>query len=406
MNKAITVSRLNSYIKMLLGNDEYLSNVLVRGEISNFKHHQSGHLYFTLKDSNSALSCVMFQARASLLDFRPEDGMEVVVSGYVSVFERTGRYQLYALSMLPGGEGELYRQFEDLKKKLSAEGLFDESVKKPLPVIPGKIGVVTSETGSVIKDILNVLDRRFPIYNLELYPAHVQGRGAEKEIAAGIRYFNEKGEADVIIIARGGGSIEDLWPFNEEYLARAIYESEIPVVSAVGHETDFTIADYVSDKRAPTPSAAAEIVVPELSQLIDNIYDYGIRLGNSIRRVVDGCTARLRALEDRPVLKRPGEIFNLTEMVIDRLSERLESGLSRIMERKDSELKSAAAKIELLSPIATLVRGYSVLRDMNGHVITSASAVCSGDNISAMLQDGIVGCEVKEKEMKDAKEIL
>ncbi|HPQ45748.1 MAG TPA: exodeoxyribonuclease VII large subunit [Clostridia bacterium] len=406
MNKAVTVSRLNAYIKMVLGNDEYLSNVLVTGEISNFKHHQSGHLYFTLKDAESALSCVMFQAKASLLDFRPEDGMEIVASGYVSVFERTGRYQLYVQAMIPGGEGALYRQFEELKKKLAAEGLFDEAVKKPIPMIPGKIGVVTSETGSVIKDILNVLDRRYPIYNLELYPAHVQGRGAEKEIAAGIRYFNRKGDTDVIIIARGGGSIEDLWPFNEEYLARAIYESRIPVVSAVGHETDYTIADFVSDRRAPTPSAAAELVVPELTALMDGINNSGIRLRNHMRALLERYSTRVRSLADRPVMKRPGEIFNMTEMVVERLSEKLEAEVSMLMERKEADLKSLAGKIELLSPVATLVRGYSVLKDNGGHVITSLKAVGTGDRISAVLSDGRIDCEVKGKETKDAKEIL
>jgi exodeoxyribonuclease VII large subunit len=406
MNKAVTVSRLNSYIKMLLGNDEYLSNILVKGEISNFKHHQSGHMYFTLKDASSALSCVMFQGRASLLDFRPEDGMEVIVSGYVSVFERTGRYQLYASGMVVSGEGELYRQFEELKKKLAGEGLFDETNKKPIPVIPNKIGVVTSKTGSVIQDIINVLDRRFPIYNLELYPAHVQGKGAEKEISAGIKYFNDRGDTDVIIIARGGGSIEDLWPFNEELLARTIYESEIPVISAVGHETDFTIADFVSDKRAPTPSAAAELVVPELTLLLSGISDSTVRLKNAMNTIIDYCSSRVRALSDRPVMKRPGEIFNLTEMFIERLAERMTGSFSRIMERKESDLRSIAAKVELLSPIATLVRGYSVLKDENRHVITSAAAVAEGNNISAVLSDGIIKCEVKGKEMKDAKEII
>lgn len=406
MNKTITVSRLNAYIKTVLGNDEHLSNILVRGEISNFKHHQSGHFYFTLKDKSSALSCIMFSSRTSSLDFRPEDGMEVVVSGYVSVYERSGRYQLYASSMLPEGEGELYRKFELLKKQLSAEGLFDESNKKPLPMIPEKIGVITSKTGSVIKDIINVLDRRFPGYNLELYPSHVQGKGAEKEIAQGVHYFNKQGEVGVIIIARGGGSIEDLWPFNEELLARAIYSSKIPVISAVGHETDYTIADFVSDRRAPTPSAAAEIVVPELSSLKDAISSNSQRLINAIRVILAGYQVKVDALAKRPVIMRPEEIFNVSEIVIDGLNERMEIAVSRILERKKAAFSELTAKAELLSPVATLVRGYSVLKNAKGHVITSVGDVETGEKFTALVKDGYIECESIGKEKKDAKKIL
>ncbi len=241
MKKAVSVSQLNMYIKMLLGNDEHLSDILVKGEISNFKLHHSGHMYFTLKDNKAAVKCVMFASYAGRLDFRPSDGMQITAAGYVSIYEKSGQYQLYVANMMEEGEGALYIKFEKLKKQLMEEGIFDESRKKPIPVLPDTIGVVTSATGSVIKDIINVLDRRYPKYKMLLYPSHVQGKGAEIEIASGIRYFNEIRPVDVIIIARGGGSIEDLWPFNEEYLARTIYASAVPVISAVGHETDFTI---------------------------------------------------------------------------------------------------------------------------------------------------------------------
>jgi len=406
MNKAISVSRLNAYVKMLISQDEYLSDVLVKGEISNFKHHQSGHMYFTLKDSSSAMSCVMFRHAAGTLDFRLEDGMEVIVSGYVSVYEKSGRYQLYASSMMSDGEGALYRKFEELKKKLALEGLFDEEHKKEIPYLPEKIGVVTSKTGAVIKDIINVLDRRFPLYNLELYPSHVQGKGAENEIAAGIRYFNRKKEAEVIIIARGGGSIEDLWPFNEEILARTIYESEIPVISAVGHETDFTIADFVADRRAPTPSAAAEIAVPELSQLVKSLGDARERIDNAVRKILSDLKLRLDALSARPVLSRPGEIYNLAEMSVDRLSERMVSAAGRLLERKDSSFRTFSAKLELLSPLATISRGYAVLSDDKGCVITGVGNVGVDDEIKALLKDGVLECSVKGKEEKDAGEIL
>ena len=403
MNKAISVSQLNSYIKKLLGNDENLADLMVRGEISNFKLHHSGHMYFTLKDDNAAIKCIMFSSYAGRLLFRPSDGMQVTASGYVSVYEKSGQYQLYVSSMMEEGEGALYIRFEKLKKQLAEEGLFDAENKKPIPGLPGTIGVVTSSTGAVIRDIINVLDRRFPGYSLILYPSHVQGKGAELEIASGIKYFNETRPVDVIIIARGGGSIEDLWPFNEEALARAIFKSIIPVISAVGHETDYTIADFVADMRAPTPSAAAELAVPELRAVLNAIKDLQIRIKGAAVNILDKKENALKSIISRPVMSRPDEIFNMASLAVDRMTEKMQSSFAVLLDRKDTDYRELTAKLALLSPLGTISRGYSVITGPDEHVITSIGEILPGNEIKARVTDGLIISEVKRTEESNGK---
>ena len=277
-NMAVTVSQLNAYIKEKIANDEYLNNILVKGEISNFKNHYTGHMYFTLKDENSLIKCIMFKSYAQKLEFMPKDGMKVFAFGGVSVFERDGVYQIYVKAMQEDGVGTLYKKYEELKQKLETEGYFDQNHKKPIPKMPKTIGVLTSQTGSVIRDIINVSTRRNPNVHIRLFPVPVQGEGAAEKIAEGIKFMNENKLADVLILARGGGSLEDLWPFNEEIVAHSIYNSEIPIISAVGHETDFSISDFVADLRAPTPSAAAELAVPDIYEIQQKINSYQIDL--------------------------------------------------------------------------------------------------------------------------------
>ena len=394
MKQAVSVSQLNSYLKKLLDSDNNLSDILVRGEISNFKLHHSGHMYFTMKDDKASVKCIMFASYANRLTFMPSDGMQVTASGYVSVYEKSGQYQLYVSGMMEEGEGALYAKFEKLKKKLAAEGLFDDSAKKPIPMIPSTIGVVTSSTGSVIRDIQNVLDRRFPNYSMILYPSHVQGKGAEYEIAAGIEYFNIIRPVDVIIIARGGGSIEDLWPFNEEFLARTIYKSSVPVISAVGHETDFTIADFVADMRAPTPSAAAEIAVPELSALTNTIDVVKNRLTGAVRNIITSKKNTLDSIKSRPVMRRPEEIFNLASLAVDRMTEKMYTAAESLIKKKDADFRELTAKMALLSPLGTISRGYSVVTDKEKHVITSVKDTKPGDEITSRVTDGRIVSEV------------
>ena len=308
--KALSVSELNSYIKNKIADDDNLNNILVKGEISNFKHHYTGHMYFTLKDDNSLIKCIMFKSYTYNLKFVPKDGVSVLAFGTVSVFERDGVYQLYCKAMQEDGMGSLYKAYEELKNKLEKEGLFSKEHKKTLPVMPKIIGVLTSNTGSVIKDIINVSTRRNPNVYIRLYPVPVQGEGAGVKIAEAIKVMNEKKLADVLILARGGGSLEDLWPFNEEVVARAIYESDIPIVSAVGHETDFSISDFVADLRAPTPSAAAEIVVPNIVDIEQNLNTYNIRLKNALRKKVEIMRMRYEKCMKSRVYTDPLKIIN------------------------------------------------------------------------------------------------
>ncbi len=384
----ITVTALNKYIKNIVDNDEFLGMVYIRGEISNFKSHYTGHLYFTLKDETSLIKCVMFKTYTSNLNFTPKDGMSVVILGSVSVFERDGIYQIYVKGMEMDGVGALYAEYEKLKSKLAEEGLFDESKKKRIPMLPKSIGVITSKTGAVIRDIINVTTRRFPNVNIKLYPASVQGKGAAETIVKGLKYFNQARNVDVIIVARGGGSLEDLWPFNEEITARAIYESNIPVISAVGHETDFTIADFVADLRAPTPSAAGELAVPELNELM-------WKLGNIRKKICLLLTQKLELMKNKyyslmnsKVLKNPYDILQQKTLTVEKYESEIISNIT--IKIKDDRLKltKIASGLDALSPLKTLTRGYSIIEDKNRNVITSVKKIKTNDIVSIILTDG------------------
>ena len=384
----ITVSALNRYIKNLIDRDEILNMVYIRGEISNFKNHYTGHMYFTLKDDSSLIKCVMFKTYTSNLNFTPKDGMSVVILGTVSAYERDGIYQIYVKGMEIDGVGALYAEYEKLKEKLAAEGLFDEKNKKKIPKIPRSIGVVTSKTGAVIRDIINVTTRRYPNVNIKLYPASVQGKGAAETIVKAIKYFNEVKNVDVIIVARGGGSLEDLWPFNEEITARAIFESEIPIISAVGHETDFTIADFVADLRAPTPSAAGELVVPELTELKWKIKNSRKQLCVLLNKKVEIMRNKFNGLQNSRVLKNPLDIVRQRTIAVQNFERQLIDKTN--LELKDNKIKLVriVSKLDTLSPLKTLTRGYAILENEKRKVITSIKDVNSGDIVKVVLQDG------------------
>lgn len=384
----LKVSELNGYIKNIIDGDEMLANVYIKGEISNFKRHYSGHLYFTLKDETSLIKCVMFKSYTNYLNFEPKDGMSVVILGSVSVFERDGVYQVYAKGMEPEGVGALYKAYEKLKAKLSEEGLFDEAHKKPIPILPRAIGVVTSKTGAVIRDIINVTTRRLPNVNIILYPAAVQGEGAAQTIVNGIKYFNKAKNVDTIIIGRGGGSLEDLWPFNEEITARAIYESEIPIISAVGHETDFTIADFVADLRAPTPSAAGELAVPDVLEVRWKLENINKRLANSLRKKVENMRIKYDNLKNSKALKNPYDALRQKMIVCDNLYKNIENNFSLKVKDRHIKLVGFIGRLENLSPLKTMLRGYSIVENLDGKVIKSVNDLSKNDEISIRLNDG------------------
>ena len=384
----LKVSELNGYIKNIIDGDEMLANVYIKGEISNFKRHYSGHLYFTLKDETSLIKCVMFKSYTNYLNFEPKDGMSVVILGSVSVFERDGVYQVYAKGMEPEGVGALYKAYEKLKAKLSEEGLFDEAHKKPIPILPRAIGVVTSKTGAVIRDIINVTTRRLPNVNIILYPAAVQGEGAAQTIVNGIKYFNKAKNVDTIIIGRGGGSLEDLWPFNEEITARAIYESEIPIISAVGHETDFTIADFVADLRAPTPSAAGELAVPDVLEVRWKLENINKRLANSLRKKVENMRIKYDNLKNSRALKNPYDALRQKMIVCDNLYKNIENNFSLKVKDRHIKLVGFIGRLENLSPLKTMLRGYSIVENLDGKVIKSVNDLSKDDEISIRLNDG------------------
>ena len=383
----ITVTDLNKYIKEKIAGDEILNNVLVKGEISNYKHHYTGHLYFTLKDENSLIKCIMFKSFASNLKFEPKDGMKVTIFGTVSVFERDGIYQIYCKAMQEDGLGSLYKAYEELKAKLEKEGLFDQSHKKKIPLMPKCIGVLTSNTGAVIRDIINVSTRRNPNVYIKLLPVPVQGAGAAEKIVDAIKTMNEKKLADVIILARGGGSLEDLWPFNEEIVARAIYDSELPVISAVGHETDFTIADFVADLRAPTPSAAAELAVPNISDLILKLEGYNNRYKLALKKKVEFMKLRYEKCMNSRVFKEPLQKINEKYILIDMKVKSIQNSMTAIYNKKKTEMVKHVAKLDGLSPLKTLTRGYSIVQ-MDGKVISSVSQLKRVDEKHIRLTDG------------------
>ncbi len=384
---AITVTELNKYIKDKVDKDEFLNNVLVKGEISNYKHHYTGHLYFTLKDENSLIKCIMFKGYAANLKFEPKDGMKVTIFGTVSVFERDGVYQIYVKAMQEDGVGNLYKAYEEMKAKLEKEGLFDQSHKKKIPLMPKCIGVLTSNTGAVIRDIINVSTRRNPNVYIKLLPVPVQGPGAAEKIVDAIKLMNEKKIADVIIVARGGGSLEDLWPFNEEIVARAIYDSELPVISAVGHETDFTIADFVADLRAPTPSAAAELAVPNIADIKLKLDGYNNRYKLALKKKVELMKLRYEKCMNSRVFKEPLQKINEKYILVDMKVKSIENAISNIYNNKKTNMIKNIAKLDALSPLKTLTRGYSIMQK-NGKVIKSVSQLQKDDEIDIRLIDG------------------
>lgn len=384
----ISVTQLNLYVKEKFQEDEFLANVLVKGEISNFKHHYTGHMYFTLKDETSLIKCVMFKTYTSNLDFVPKDGMKVMVLGTVSVFERDGVYQIYAKAMQQEGVGDLHAKYEKLKAKLEQEGLFDAAHKKPIPFMPKVIGVLTSNTGAVIRDIINVSTRRNPNVYIRLYPVPVQGQGAAEKIAKAIEVMNKNKLADVLIIARGGGSLEDLWPFNEEIVARAIYNSELPVISAVGHETDFTIADFASDLRAPTPSAAAELAVPSIEDVKKKIETNKNRLQNGLKRKMELAKLRFEKCMKSSVYTNPLQKINENYMLIDKYTKLLENSINLKIKEKKTYMIEWISRLDALSPLKTLTRGYVMATDEQGKIIKSVKEVNSEDKVSLRFTDG------------------
>ena len=390
---AISVSDLNKYIKDKIANDEALNNVLVKGEISNFKNHYTGHMYFTLKDENSLIKCVMFKTYAQKLGFMPKDGMKVFVLGGVSVFERDGVYQIYVKAMQEDGVGILYKKYEELKQRLEEEGYFDEEHKKRIPQMPKIIGVLTSQTGSVIRDIINVSTRRNPNVNIRLFPVPVQGEGAAEKIAEGIKFMNENKLADVLILARGGGSLEDLWPFNEEIVAYAIYNSEIPIISAVGHETDFSISDFVADLRAPTPSAAAELAVPDIYEVKQKINTYQNRLRLTLIKKVEIMKLRYEKCMSSRVFNEPLRNINDNYLKIDAYIKRLENSIKTKQKEEKTKYIELISKLDTLSPLKTLTRGYSLVEE-NDKIIKSAKDVKTGDKINIRFVDGTKQAEI------------
>ena len=384
---AISVTDLNKYIKNKIADDEYLSNILIKGELSNFKHHYTGHLYFTLKDENSLIKCIMFKSYAQKLNFEPKDGMKVYILGSVSVFERDGVYQIYAKVMEEDGVGDLYTKYQKLKEELEKKGLFDVSHKQKIPMMPKVIGVLTSQTGSVIRDIINVSTRRNPNVYIRLLPVPVQGEGAAEKIAEGIEYMNKNQLADIIILARGGGSLEDLWPFNEEIVAYSIYESKIPIISAVGHETDFSISDFVADLRAPTPSAAAELAVPDIYELKQKINIYQNRLKMALTKKLEIMKLRYDKCMSSSVFKEPTRRIQENYIKMDSYIKQLENGINKIKEKNKNKYIEFVSKLDALSPLKTLTRGYSII-EKDGKIVKSIIDLQAEDEISIRLRDG------------------
>ena len=384
---AVTVSDLNKYIKDKFANDENLSGILVKGEISNFKNHYTGHMYFTLKDENSLIKCICFKTYAEKLAFMPKDGMKVIVLGSVSVFERDGIYQIYVKTMEEDGQGDLYTKYKELKEKLEKEGLFLEEHKQKIPVMPKVIGVLTSQTGSVIRDIINVSTRRNPNVYIRLFPVPVQGEGAAEKIAEGIKLMNDKKLADVLILARGGGSLEDLWPFNEEIVARSIYDSKIPIISAIGHETDFSISDFVADLRAPTPSAAAELAVSDVYEIKRKIETYQDRLRMALIKKVEVMKLRYDKCMASVVFREPLRKINDNYLSLDNLIKRLEIAIKAKQEKSKNEYIKLVSKLDTLSPLKTLTRGYTIT-EKEGKIIKSKKELQKGDIVNIKFIDG------------------
>ncbi len=397
-NKVLSITQINEYIRSAMDSDPLLGNVCVRGEISNYKLYPSGHHYFTLKDENAALKCVMFKGNAFRLRFRPENGMKIIASGKISVFPRDGAYQLYCTALTVDGIGDLHIAFEQLKKKLEAQGLFDPAHKKPIPQYPKMIGIVTSPAGAAVHDMIRILRKRFPLSKVRLIPVRVQGEEAPGEIVAAIQYANYYRLADVLIVGRGGGSIEDLWAFNEEIVAHAIFDSEIPVISAVGHEPDVTISDYVADLRAATPSNAAELAVPDqdaLRQTLDSMQD---AMSAAVSRKIQSARTYLRALSAGSALKGPNAYIKNRKQALYLLQNRMVSGYNRQLSTKKQRFFMYTAKLDAMSPLTVLSRGYSMATMQSGEIITSCKQVRENDLISVTVNDGVIHAVVKEQD--------
>ena len=393
----LSVSQLNRYIKMNFDADENLANIFISGEISNFtNHYRTGHLYFTLKDDSAAVRVVMFNSSAKRLKFMPEDGMKVIARGRVSVYEASGQYQLYVDDMQPDGVGALNLAYEQLKEKLQKEGLFSEHHKKTLPPYPEKVGVITSPTGAAVRDIINVLGRRFPYAEIVFCPVLVQGDGAHLQLTDAVNLFNSERAADVIIIGRGGGSIEDLWEFNDEGLARAVYNSDIPVISAVGHETDFTICDFVADMRAPTPSAAAELAVSDANELQYALSALKNRMFLNVSSGIADRRSRLEYLTSKGALKSPDEMLSNRSQRLDTAFSKMLSSYENRIGGKKVEFISAATALSKLDPMSVLMRGFAFVSDKSGKNVYSSQALAKGDKINVRFHDGSAVCEVKE----------
>lgn len=396
--RIFSVTEVNSYIKNLIDGTPMLGGLFIRGELSNYKIYPSGHHYFTLKDGECALRCVMFRGAAGKLRFRPESGMKVVVFGRISVFPRDGAYQLYCTQMNADGIGDLYVAFEQLKEKLLQEGLFDESHKKPLPKYPQRIAIVTSSAGAAVHDMIRILRHRYPIAKILLLPVRVQGVEAPPEIAGAIRYANRWQLADVLITGRGGGSIEDLWAFNDERVARAIYASEIPVISAVGHEPDVTISDFVADRRAATPSNAAEIAVPDMSELLRGLASSQMRLVQGACNLLQRENQRLDTWMHKRVLTDPMAFVQDKRMQLDFVQQKLGGAATRQLDGDMRRFTQLTAKLDALSPLKVLGRGYAMVQDEKGSVLRSSDQVQIGDNIRVKLAQGSLQCTVDAKE--------
>ena len=395
-SRILSVSELNGYIKALLDSDEILTGVYVRGELSNYKVYPSGHHYFTMKDTEGALRCVMFKGSASKLRFRPENGMSVVAFGRVAVYLRDGAYQLYVNEITPDGVGDLYVAFEQLKEKLFKEGLFDELHKKTFPRYPKTIAVITSAAGAAVRDIIRVLGARWPMTKVIVMPVRVQGAEAPQEIGSAIRYANEHRIADIIITGRGGGSIEDLWAFNDETVARAIFASEIPVISAVGHEPDVTIADFVADMRAATPSNAAELSVPDVNDVRDSLRLAETRLRQAMSRELKALRQRHNELSSKRVMQSPKNYIDDKRLLIDHSQNKLLAAMQRNIFKNSEKYARLAAALDAMSPLKVLGRGYAIARKADGKVIKKASDVTPGDSVTVRLQKDEINCVVSK----------
>lgn len=395
--KILSITQINEYIRGKMDADPLLSGIAVRGEISNYKLYPSGHHYFTLKDEGGALKCVMFKGNAMRLRFRPENGMKVIAMGKISVFPRDGAYQLYCSALTVDGIGDLHAAFEQLKAKLAAEGLFDPAHKKLLPKYPGVVGIITSSAGAAVHDMLRILRKRYPLTKVRLFPVRVQGVEAPPEIVGAIRYANRYKLADLLIVGRGGGSIEDLWAFNDERVARAIYDSEIPVISAVGHEPDVTISDFVADLRAATPSNAAELGVPDQDALRQILDSYAENMAISLSRQVKAGRLHLKALSESPALKSPTAYLHQRRQAVLLLKNRLNAAGTQTVERKKRKFVEQTAKLDAMSPLKVLTRGYAMAQTSHGNVLKSVSQVQLGERITVSVADGALSATVMEK---------